>query len=379
MAGLYLHIPFCQAKCIYCGFFSVATMRRKSEYLDALVREMQLRQHYLKDCTFTTLYFGGGTPTLLSINELDRLMEQLHRHFNISNDAEITIEANPEQLTPTYCKALRALCFNRLSIGIQSVQDKVLQFMGRRHTATEALQAVEHAAAAGFDNLSVDLIYGVAERQAGDWEKDLEIVFTLPVKHLSAYALTVEENSILQKHIQQKKHAPITDDLAANEFKQLLAIVPTYGFHQYEISNFCRPGWESKHNAAYWHQIPYLGLGASAHSYDGHSRQWNASSIDRYIQDINQGKNCADREELDDNALFNEAVLLGLRTCEGLSLDSIEKRFGTRTLHSLKNYFEKEVSPAFYHRDEQTIRLTEEGELFADGIAAGAFQITVTN
>lgn len=374
MAGLYLHIPFCQSKCIYCGFFSVATMRQKSEYLDMLVREMQLRRHYLGNSLFMTLYFGGGTPTLLSIDDLGRLLEQLHRHFNISDDAEITVEANPEQLTPGYCKALYALGFNRLSIGIQSVHDKVLQFMGRRHTAAKALQAVEHAAAAGFDNLSVDLIYGVAERQPGNWKKDLETTLTLPVKHLSAYALTVEENSILQKYIQQKKHAPVTDDLAADEFKQLLAIVPTYGFHQYEISNFCVPGWESKHNTAYWHQVPYLGLGAAAHSYDGHSRQWNASSIGGYIQNISQGKNCAGREELDDSTKFNEAVLLGLRTCEGLSLDSIEKRFGTQTLFYLKDYFEKEVSPAFYHQDEQTIRLTDEGELFADGIAAGAFR-----
>ena len=286
MAGLYLHIPFCKSKCVYCGFYSTVNQKDMDKYVRFLTKEMALRSRETNGGTIKTVYFGGGTPSLLQISQLQQITTAIKQHFSIEENAEMTIEANPEQLTKDYCLNLKTLGFNRISIGIQSFHDEILQFLGRKHTAKEAIQAVENAHAAGFENISIDLIYGVNERNNTLWQKELETAFHLPIKHFSAYALTVEENSLLYRRIHQHKTVEPDEDLASIQYNILSESVENSPFAQYEVSNFAMKGWESKHNSAYWHRVPYLGLGPAAHSYDGRHRSWNAPTLSAYYTQI---------------------------------------------------------------------------------------------
>lgn len=372
---LYLHIPFCLSKCIYCGFYSVANTRQKAVYLDALEWEIRLRSRYLADTPVRTLYFGGGTPSLLSGDELAGILQTLRNTFQITPDAEITLEANPEQLTPEYCRTLRDLGINRLSIGVQSFQDPVLRFMGRRHTANQALEAIRNAAAAGIGNISIDLIFGVSERSDDQWAEDVETALSLPIRHLSCYALTPEENSILYKQIQRHTHAPVDDDQATRQYEQLCRRLQHSELHHYEVSNFAQEGFESRHNSAYWDHTPYLGLGPSAHSFDGKSRQWNPANLSQYLHNIEEGRFYEEREVLDEKALCNETLLLSLRTRKGLDLNALRDRFGTSRVDALLEYFHIHVPQAHYTETESRLRLTEAGLWFADGIAGDAFEV----
>ena len=374
MAGIYLHIPFCSSKCVYCGFYSVANLRGKEAFLDALAKEIALRRDYLGGEPIHTIYFGGGTPSLLSIGELEEILRLLGDHFDLSQVHEMTLEANPEQLTAEYCCGLRALGFNRLSIGVQSFQDPVLRFMGRRHTADEALKAVGNAAAA-FDNLSIDLIYGVSERDNARWREDLQTALTLPVRHLSCYALTPEENSILYKQIERRRHAPVDDDLAAQQYQILLDTLPHSAMRQYEISNFAVPGFESKHNSGYWNHTPYLGLGPAAHSFDGHSRQWNPANLKQYVENMVQGRSYEERETLTGDDLYNETLLLGLRTRAGVDLSALGARFGDLRRKELETHFRTHVAPELYTIEKDRLCLTAAGLWVADGIAQSAFVV----
>ena len=371
---IYLHIPFCKSKCVYCGFYSVANLRGKEAFLDALGKEIALRQDYLGGKPVRTVYFGGGTPSLLSISELEHILRLLGDRFDLSQVVEMTLEANPEQLTAEYCHGLRALGFNRLSIGVQSFQDPVLRFMGRRHTAEEAMKAVGNAAAA-FDNLSIDLIYGVSERDNAHWREDLQTALALPIRHLSCYALTPEENSILYKQIERRSHAPVDDGLAAQQYQILLEMLPNSTLQQYEISNFAVPGFESKHNSSYWNHTPYLGLGPSAHSFDGHSRQWNPANLKQYAENMAQGKDCEECETLTDDDLYNETLLLGLRTRGGVDLSAVAGRFGNTRREALEAHFRAHVAPEHYHIEKDRLCLTSTGLWFADGIAQSAFLV----
>lgn len=371
---LYLHVPFCKSKCVYCGFYSVANLHGKESFLDALRKEVRLRQDYLGKNPIRTVYFGGGTPSLLTLNELEDILRLLSDTFDLGNVQEFTIEANPEQLTPEYCARLRALGVNRLSIGVQSFQDPVLRFMGRRHTAEEALKAVDNAAA-DFDNLSIDLIYGVSERDNAHWREDLRTAFALPVRHLSCYALTPEENSILYKQIERRSHAPVDDDLAAQQYQILQEMLPHSTLQQYEISNFAVPGFESKHNSSYWNHTPYLGLGPAAHSFDGHSRQWNPANLKQYAENMAQGRDCEERETLTEDDLYNETLLLGLRTRAGVDLSALGARFGGLRRKALEEHFRTHVAPEHYRIETDRLCLTATGLWFADGIAQSAFLV----
>lgn len=371
--GIYIHVPFCRSKCIYCGFYSVANTQQKETYLSALHQEIDLRANYIQGHVLRTVYFGGGTPSLLNSQELTDILAHLRQRFSFAYLEEITLEANPEQLTPEYCKSLRSLGINRLSIGVQSFQDHVLQFMGRRHTAKEAVCAVHNAQEAGFDNISIDLIYGVAERNDEQWSEDLAIAFSLNIRHLSCYALTPEENSILYKQIENHRHAPVDDEQAARQYDILQQALPHSGFSQYEVSNFAKPGFESKHNSSYWNHTPYLGLGPSAHSFDGRSRQWNSANITQYCKDIQNGDTWAGSEDLEKTDLYNEHILLGLRTREGLSLKDIEDKYGKERVDELLEYFDNRIPESQYEKTAGTLRLTAEGLWFADGIAEDAF------
>lgn len=373
MSGIYIHVPFCRSKCVYCGFFSVANTRQKESYLQALHREIELRKEYLEGSTIKTIYFGGGTPSLLSADELQSILKHLAQNFALENVEEITLEANPEQLTLDYCQAIQSIGINRLSIGVQSFQPHVLSFMGRRHTEQEAINAVMNAHAAGFQNISIDLIYGVSERTDEQWAQDLAMAFSLPIQHLSCYALTAEENSILYKRISSQKHAPIDDEQALRQYQMLIGKLPETKFKHYEISNYAIPGFESKHNSAYWDHTPYIGLGPAAHSFNGNSRQWNASNLNQYISDIGQNIDYDEKEMLSKNDLYNETILLALRTREGLDLNQLRQEYGNQRVTDLLQYFKQQVNSEHYEQKENRLRLTEAGLWFADGIAGNAF------
>ena len=373
MAGLYIHIPFCKSKCVYCGFYSTVNQKDVEKFVSTLEEEMVLRKAEMTGESFKTVYFGGGTPSLLQTSQLQQIIENIRRHFTIEDNAEMTIEANPEQLTMDYCKNLKALGFNRISIGVQSFHDEILQFLGRKHSAKEALQAVENAHAACFDNISIDLIYGVNERDNKLWQKELETAFTLPIQHFSAYALTVEENSLLYRRIHQHKTVEPDEDLASTQYEILTKAVAQSRFAQYEISNFAVKGWESRHNSAYWQRIPYLGLGTSAHSFDGTHRSWNAPTLPGYFAQIEQKKAFHERETLTDIDKYNEFILLRLRTVSGIDLMEMEQLFGRTRVDSLLQYFASEVPDEHYVRTPDRLHLTAKGLWFADGIAGDGF------
>lgn len=375
MAGLYLHIPFCLSKCVYCGFYSVGNTKWKSLFLSALKEEIALRRDYLAGERIHTLYFGGGTPSLLEIREVEEILDNLSAHFNLTDLTEVTFEANPEQLTTAYCRGLRACGINRLSIGVQSFQDPVLRFMGRRHTAKQALDALENAAHAGFENLSIDLIYGINTRSDEQWAEDVKTALSLPIRHLSCYALTSEENSILFKQIQTQRQPPPDEEQAARQYQILLQTLRGTQFEQYEVSNFSIPGWESKHNSAYWNHTPYLGLGPSAHSFNGHSRQWNPANIRQYQDNIIRGIPYEEAETLHAEDLYNETLLLSLRTRHGIDLHHLQTQFGEERVKSLRAYFHNSVEAKHYIETESRLRLTEAGLWFADGIAGNAFEV----
>ena len=372
MSGIYIHVPFCRRKCIYCAFYSVALLSRKQDYLDALRYEIEQTLNYLPSRNIDTVYFGGGTPTLLSISEIESILTKIRRHYSLSPDAEITIEANPEQLHKTYLKDLLSLGINRISIGVQSFNNDTLRFLGRRHSAEEALEAVHLATAAGFDNISIDLIYGISQRQAGEWEADVRTAMGLSITHLSCYALTKEENTLLWRKISQQQLPEIDEDLANKEFHQLLQCCRENGFEQYEISNFARNGHVSRHNSAYWTGEPYLGLGPSAHSFDGRSRKWNVSDLSQYIDDIATGHFSGDSETLSLDDQYNEYVMLGLRTAKGIDLKKIGTAFGEKH-RNLAELQLQQVNPAHYLHQGDKVTLTDEGKFFADGIAETLF------
>ena len=372
MPGLYIHFPFCLQKCVYCSFYSVASMQRREEYWTALFQEMELRKNFLSDNQYDTLYIGGGTPSLCTPAELERLLEKIHQNFKIKEDAECTIEANPEQLTPDYLSALKSLGFNRLSIGVQSFDDDILRLLNRRHDAATALAAVENAHAAGFDNLSIDLIYDIAYRTAAMWRQELSTALSLPIVHLSCYSLTVEENTLLARRV--RKGQPYLPEEADTErdFLILREMTAKAGFEQYEISNFARGGYRSRHNHAYGTGEPYLGLGPAAHSYRAPVRQWNVADLKRYAAGMACGEPDIEREVLTPAQQYDEFVLLRLRTREGIPLQELEKKFRMERKSQLLRQLQK-VNPAYYTLAEDHVRLTEAGLLFADAVAGELF------
>ena len=363
MAGIYLHIPFCLSKCAYCGFYSVPSMKRKTEVLESLKQEMVSRKDYLKGEPVGTIYFGGGTPSLLKVDEIKALLDLIEEHFSVGPDAEITLEANPDTLSLEYLQGLRSIGVNRLSIGIQSFFDNDLKYLSRRHNSEHAIQCLQWAKEAGFENLNIDLIYGLPTSDAKQWNQNLDRFLELDIPHLSAYALTLEPNSILTKLIEQGKAEPVNEDDAVRDYEILCRRAAENGFLHYEVSNFCRPGWTSKHNTSYWFGVPYLGLGPSAHSYDGNSRQWNSeSSISN-----------SESEMLSPEQKYDEYVMLRLRTMWGIDLKYMKREMGER----FSDYCERQAEPLIAQnrlsRTREFLYLTDEQMLFADGIAEALF------
>ena len=376
MAGLYIHIPFCNSKCAYCGFYSVPSLKRKTEFLEALKQEIVSRKEYLHGEKVETIYFGGGTPSLLTIEELKALMALLHDSFVIDPEAEITLEANPDTLSLEYLEGLHLLGVNRLSIGIQSFFDQDLQYLSRLHNAQHARQCLDWAKEVGFENLSIDLIYGLPTSDADQWNRNLDCFFALDIPHLSAYALTLEPNAILTKQIEIGKAAPVNDDDAVRDYELLCQKMAQHGFLHYEISNFCKPGRHSRHNASYWFGTPYAGFGPSAHSYDGHSRQWNVSSVEQYVGNgerrTENGK-LFEIEMLSPEQQYDEYVMLRLRTMWGIDLKYLKREMGER----FSVYCEQKAQPLIAQGRLTQIReflyLNDQQMLFADGIAEELF------
>jgi oxygen-independent coproporphyrinogen-3 oxidase len=366
MSGIYLHIPFCLSKCAYCGFYSVPTLKRKAEFLDALKREIVQRKDYLHNEPVETVYFGGGTPSILMLDEIEALLDVIKEHYELALNPEITLEANPDTLSLEYLKGLRAFGVNRLSIGIQSFFDNDLKYLSRRHDAQHARQCVAMAKEAGFENISLDLIYGLPTSDADQWNSNLDLFFEMDVPHLSAYALTLEPNSILTKQLEMGKALPVNEEDAVRDYEILCRKAAEHGFLHYEISNFCKPGRHSRHNANYWFGIPYAGFGPSAHSYDGTSRQWNSSHLDWYHQKT-------ESESLTPEQHYNEYVMLRLRTMWGVDLKYIKREMGERFSSYCERQSEPLIAEGRLSRTREFLYLTDNQMLFADGIAEMLF------
>ncbi len=373
MAGIYIHIPFCKRKCHYCNFYSLANQKNKNEFHKALLKEIALQKNYLQGEAIETIYFGGGTPSLLSIFEIDEILNQIYQHYKVLSNAEIDLEANPDDLDKTILANYKKSGINRLSIGTQAFDDEILQKLNRIHSAQQAIDAVHNAQSVGFDNISIDLIYGIPGLTNSLWQESIAQALSLNVPHLSAYHLTVEPNTALDVLIRKNKYPqPIEAEGVAHSL-MLMEQMQANGYEHYEISNYALPGKYSIHNTNYWRQKPYLGLGPSAHSFDLKSRQWNVASTPKYIDALQQGKLAFEKEEINTTDQYNEFVMLGLRTQWGIESQELETKFGSDKMQ----YFQKQIQT--YLSQEKVVfengiyRLSNQGKIFADGIAGDLF------
>ncbi len=375
MAGIYIHIPFCRQACNYCNFHFSTSLQYKNDFVEALLKEIELqaKANYLNNQTVETIYFGGGTPSILQIDELQKLMNHFHQYFQIDAAAEITLEANPDDVTDEKLKGWKQLGINRLSIGIQSLFEEDLQWMNRAHTADEAKQVIAKARAAGFETFTVDLIYGTPGLTDEKWLYNLDWVLQQNINHLSCYALTVEEKTPLDKQIRQHQKQDIDAEQQSRQFLLLMDYIQKAGFEHYEISNFAKPGYRSKHNSSYWKGIHYLGLGPSAHSFNGNSRQWNVANNQLYIQSLKQETLSFEREELTATQQLNEYIMTGLRLMEGCDLNYISQQFGSVKAAELSNNASSSISKGLMIAQDNHLILTRDGKLFADSIAADLF------
>ena len=406
MAGVYIHIPFCNSKCAYCGFYSLPSLKLKDRFLEALKAEIVERKDYLQrgpHCgldpqspalkgnhdmpPINTIYFGGGTPSLLSIKEISELLHLIKETYPIAENAEITLEANPDTLSLEYLEGLRQRGVNRLSIGIQSFFDNDLKYLSRRHDSHHARQCIDWAKQAGFSNISIDLIYGLPTSNVEQWNRNLDLFFALDLPHLSAYALTLEPNAILTKQIELGKVSPVNEEDALRDYEILCQRAAENGYLHYEISNFCRRGMHSKHNASYWFGTPYLGFGPSAHSFDGTSRQWNVSSVEKYIDARretarlrDQKVPCAvvpcpvsEKETLSPEQLYDEYVMLRLRTHWGIDLKWLKREMGERFSSYCEQHAQPLIAQGRLSQTREFLYLTDAQMLFADGVAEELF------
>lgn len=334
MAGLYIHIPFCKQRCTYCDFYTEVAPKLIPSLVDALCEELKTRQRYLKNETLSSIYFGGGTPSLLTYEQFEQIFEAIQSNFKVEPHAEITFEANPDDLSQAFLHTISSLPFNRISIGIQSFDDAQLKAINRRHTGMQAMQAVEYAKEAGFNNISIDLIYGLPSQSLASWASQLDRAFALGVQHLSVYGLSYEEGTKLWQQRESGEIIAVDEDDMIEMYGLLLEKMDEEHFEAYEISNFARSGYRSRHNSAYWNLTPYIGIGPSAHSYDGNSRQWNISSTTDYITALAKGEPFYENEILSADDKYNDYIMISLRTREGLNLKFVEQHFGS----NMKDY-----------------------------------------
>ena len=368
MAGLYIHIPFCAKRCLYCDFFSNTDMKFKEPYVSAVIREMQLRQEYIGGEPLDTIYFGGGTPSQLQQADFERIFKAIDCLFNISSCKEITLEANPDYMTPEYVASLRNLPFNRVSMGVQSFKEKDLHFLNRRHDREQALRAVGLCKENGIPNISIDLIYGLPGQTLEEWQENLNDAIHLEIPHISAYHLIYEEGTALYKLMEAGKVAPIEEELSVTLFSTLINRLAEAGYLHYEISNFARPGYFSQHNSSYWTGKKYIGIGPSAHSYDGESRQWNISSLPHYLEGIRTGIPNIEIEKLDINTKYNDFIITGLRTMWGIRTSDIREQFGEEKQAYLERQAATYLHQGLLIYENDTLTLSKEGIFISDGI-----------
>ena len=373
MSGIYLHVPFCKSKCAYCNFFSLASEKKMQEYVEALKREIVARSKYLGNETVKTIYFGGGTPSLLPVRYIGEILELVNNNFDLVANPEITLEANPDTIEKEQLFSLKAMGVNRVSVGIQSFHDEDLKYLDRRHDSRHALQIIDDLKDVGFEKLTLDLIYGIPTLTEERWNKNLDIFFSTGITHLSAYALTVEPKTILGQRIEKGELQCVSEEETIRHYEILVERTKANGFEHYEISNFAKEGHRSQHNSIYWKDEKYLGLGPSAHSYDGNSRQWNVSNLTKYIQLAGNSEDYYEKEILTLEDKFNEYVMTSLRTSWGCDIEKIERSYGKSYVnHFLKNV-KKYLEMGEMITDGNSYSLTENGKLFADGIAADLF------
>lgn len=377
MAGVYVHIPFCKSRCIYCDFFSTTSLPLREKYVDALCHEIEMRSRGLneEERRIETIYLGGGTPSQLSIEQLRRVFDAVFACFQVSEEAEMTMEVNPDDVNEAFLQGLQSLPVNRLSFGIQTFDDERLRFIRRRHTAQQAINVVQACQATGFGNISVDLMFGFPNETLADWEKDIETALSLGVQHISAYSLMYEEGTTLTRMLQAGEIVEIDEELSLQMFRTLVERLKKAGFEHYEISNFALPGKRSRHNSSYWHGIPYYGFGAGAHSYNGKRRAWNVEDLLTYIKGIETGHCASESETLTQEQKYDESVMVGLRTCEGVDLDAIQKEFGEEFLAYLLKNAQPHLDTGKLSIEQNRIHLTEDGIYTSNDIISDLMRV----
>jgi len=368
MAGIYIHIPFCKKLCFYCDFYHVISVDDYSAFIEALLKETSLRRDYLENETVSTIYIGGGTPSVFSVKDLETILNHINKIFRVSEDCEITFEMNPDDVQPVYLDGLIRCKVNRISLGIQSWRDSDLKMLNRRHDSEGAVRALINTLDAGFENVTIDLIYGIPGMTLKDWESNLDFSFSFNIKHLSAYHLTIEPGTVFGKMLEKGLISEIDENDSTAQFNTLIEKAENAGFIQYEISNFGKPGYFSAHNSNYWKQVSYLGLGPSAHSFNGYSRQWNLRDLKGYIKSVNTGKTFFESEELDIKKRFNEYIMTSLRTMWGIDLEYVEENFEKEGYDYVVNLAGKFKDYGLMKLEKNFLVLTNQGKLISDNI-----------
>ena len=376
MAGIYIHIPFCKQACFYCDFYFSTSLKKKEALLGALVKELELRRDIFENVPIETIYFGGGTPSLLSQSEIEQLINTVYQNYQVSINPEITLEANPDDLTTSKLKALSKSPVNRLSIGVQSFFEHDLKLMNRAHNATEAKQCLEEATKY-FENISLDLIYGIPDASNEQWEQNIETALAFNIPHISSYALTVEPKTALASFIKKGLIKNVDDAQSQEQFHILIAQLESAGFVHYETSNFGKPNFFSRNNTAYWQGKSFLGIGPSAHSFYDNQRTWNVRNTSKYINSLEEGVLPMEVETLTKTDTYNEYIMTGLRTIWGVSLEKVLTDFGPMYKTYLLNQAEKYIDQGLIYVKEDTLLATNEGKFLTDGIAADLFKLNL--
>ena len=375
MAGIYLHIPYCKTKCPYCDFYSITDTRSKTQLIQALLKELELRKDYLTGKSVQTIYFGGGTPSLMKLEELEKILDYIQTHFNVLDNPEITIECNPDDLSLDYLKVLKKIGNFRLNLGVQSFHDDELQLLERRHDAAKSQNVLKDVFHLGFKNVGIDLIYGLPGSRSNDLLSNLKTAFQYPIQHLSAYHLTIEPGTPFYQRLLSNDIHEISDEESRNQFFLLLEQARIHGFEQYEISNFARNQHYSKHNTSYWQGVPYLGIGPSAHSFNGTDRHKNVSGIIPYLEQINSGEKACTVDKISYTDRFNEYLLVSLRTKWGLSKQVLQEQFpdfiNAHFYKQIDSYFER----GWMTGDDEGYYLTDEGQFISDTILSDLFVV----
>lgn len=375
MAGIYIHIPYCKQKCSYCNFHFSTNLSSIEQMVLAICQELILRKNELENESIESLYFGGGTPSLLNFNYLNKILSTIHKNYSLNTDIEITLEANPDDLHPNKIKDFKSLSFNRFSIGVQSFFNEDLIFMNRAHSSEEALKAIKNIQDEGFENITIDLIYGGQTTTNEMWKKNIEIALNLGVPHISSYALTIEPKTLLHQKVRTNKIKNIDEDKQAFQFKELIKNLTQNGFQHYEISNFAKPGFHSRHNSNYWKGVKYLGMGPSAHSYNGKNRSWNVANNSIYLKKLAKSELPSEFEVLSENERFNELLMIRLRMMEGLDLNEVKAHFPKKFYDDLIINIQPFVQKNLLVLSGNTLKVSADALFLSDGIISDLFRV----